>query len=902
MLIPKDNDGLLISTKLNPENFHHNMLKCSNILFVALCIFGLFANISKNLIGYWTVLIYLLVMAASFYLIFCVVQRAQHATDIPNLWFVHLPNIHHEILANNCTASQDEQTICLVCNDRDCNRHDQKLSVYLEPWKHLLVDSKVNAKLEEFLNFLLEKYTSSWIEGVTVDPQDILVEFKQIIRILASALVLRVKCNLELSDLILKKITKYLMHHLEMYVHGKRTSKSARFLEESVLRQYGELLHPALVSPDEESRFLKSVSNLIIHTTMPPKYIKCEVSQSILNEFISCCILSPLIEIFIDPDKINIFLICLLQRDCSTEQLQTSEVNGKVEFLNGFSALNKRTYPSQLGVKLKQILDDQHLLFLFTQYAKEEHFLNYLQFIIHMNSFLNRIMNPDLNDKQLLDLHEDLKNTYGHYFVKTSKDYIQFENSICDEFETIITGIYTDVEQFRNSKSLYEAYEHASGVLNFYCSKFFHTDIYLKLICGQRAIGFNLGSQGSKESSSMKVSHSKQSIESVSLVDDFDDSPTCETKDLSNWKVAITRVVAKTGTSGRESPFYEIEVVKSEPLLESKWIVERQFNEFYTLESKLKEFHGEELDNVALPAKKPFSRINRTLLEQYRGDLEEFLRQLLDTNSLRRSELIYAFLTSAEATGNSFVENFNFTKIIKNVPSKFAKERGQHLSWFLRNFVNSNEKRNSSLQSNDVEEGHEYTGTRKRNFTQRSHIDFDVQTVDSLNTKIDRIHSHIEYIYDYIMLILIRFYNLNNSLLQFLYMIRPLVRQTFQGFCEYFVRKKLKKNLFTPDRVVELINNLESSLEEELGSENLNFPLNLTKSQRSEMALRYCKDFVPRWLVEYVTDYNKHEEVIFLLFSLLQHRLLNKQLFYLIFTSVISDLYPPALYSTIEQH
>src|SRR5699024_10977760 len=143
-----------------------------------------------------------------------------------------------------------DMTICLMCNDYDCDRHDPELAVHLQPWKRLLVDAEVNRKLEELFDFLLHKYTSQWLDDVCFNKEEILLKLRELIRLVTAALILRVKKRIQPSSVMLNKLPKFLMHHLEMYVHGKRNAKSASFLEESVLRQYGSLLHPAMHSAD----------------------------------------------------------------------------------------------------------------------------------------------------------------------------------------------------------------------------------------------------------------------------------------------------------------------------------------------------------------------------------------------------------------------------------------------------------------------------------------------------------------------------------------------------------------------------------------------------------------------------------------------------------------------------
>lgn len=171
-------------------------------------------------------------------------------------------------------------------------------------------------------------------------------------------------------------------------------------------------------------------------------------------------------------------------------------------------------------------------------------------------------------------------------------------------------------------------------------------------------------------------------------------------------------------------------------------------------------------------------------------------------------------------------------------------------------------------------------------------------------TSTDRLYSHLEYLYDQVLLILVRFYTVNKWIMEILFMARPLLRQSFQAVCEYLVTKQLQSSLLTPTKMCQLIGDLRRLLQQ---GEESGAPLpgstslsNLTRSQRSQKALKVATEFVPRWLVEQLVDYNQHEHFVFLLFSLLQHRLLNKQLLFLLVNSLIADLFPEPIYQTID--
>ena len=65
---------------------------------------------------------------------------------------------------------------------------------------------------------------------------------------------------------------------------------------------------------------------------------------------------------------------------------------------------------------------------------------------------------------------------------------------------------------------------------------------------------------------------------------------------------------------------------------------------------------------------------------------EDYLVGLLQKPSLRESDILYTFLTSKDEFTVA-ATNLGFGKIIKNVPIKLTKERGQSLQTFIDNFL-----------------------------------------------------------------------------------------------------------------------------------------------------------------------------------------------------------------------
>nr|CAD2202997.1 unnamed protein product [Meloidogyne enterolobii] len=141
-----------------------------------------------------------------------------------------------------------------------------------------------------------------------------------------------------------------------------------------------------------------------------------------------------------------------------------------------------------------------------------------------------------------------------------------------------------------------------------------------------------------------------------------------------------------------------------EKLLQT-WNVGHKYLEFYALEDKIKDYYGNSIKNIlSLPDRKTtlqllrIGRNNRTLMESHKIYFERFLQQLVQQPLLKRSDLLYLFLTSEEdssgffsplteindsITTSSILSDLNPIKAMR----KAAKERGQNLKPFILNLL-----------------------------------------------------------------------------------------------------------------------------------------------------------------------------------------------------------------------
>ncbi|KAI2543092.1 SNX14 isoform 17, partial [Pan troglodytes] len=96
--------------------------------------------------------------------------------------------------------------------------------------------------------------------------------------------------------------------------------------------------------------------------------------------------------------------------------------------------------------------------------------------------------------------------------------------------------------------------------------------------------------------------------------------------------------------------------------------------------------------DAQLPSKRIIGPKNYEFLKSKREEFQEYLQKLLQHPELSNSQLLADFL-SPNGGETQFLDKIlpdvNLGKIIKSVPGKLMKEKGQHLEPFIMNFINS---------------------------------------------------------------------------------------------------------------------------------------------------------------------------------------------------------------------
>ncbi|XP_055113741.1 sorting nexin-14 isoform X15 [Symphalangus syndactylus] len=631
---------------------------------------------------------------------------------------------------------------CAVCGKVKCKRHRPSLLLEnYQPWLDLKISSKVDASLSEVLELVLENFVYPWYRDVT-DDESFVDELRITLRFFASVLIRRIH-KVDIPSIITKKLLKAAMKHIEVIVKARQKVKNTEFLQQAALEEYGPELHVALRSRRDELHYLRKLTELLFPYILPPKATDCRSLTLLIREILSGSVFLPSLDFLADPDTVNHLLIIFI--DDSPPEKATEPASPLVPFLQKFAEPRNKK-PSVLKLELKQIREQQDLLFRFMNFLKQEGAVHVLQFCLTVEEFNDRILRPELSNDEMLSLHEELQKIYKTYCLDESIDKIRFDPFIVEEIQRIAEGPYIDVVKLQTMRCLFEAYEHVLSLLeNVFTPMFCHSDEYFRqLLRGaesptrnsklnrgslslddfrntqKRGESFGISRIGSKikgvfKSTTMEgamlpnygVAEGEDDFIEEGIVVMEDDSPveavsTPNTpRNLAAWKISIPYVdFFEDPSSERKEkkeriPVFCIDVERNdrravghEP---EHWSVYRRYLEFYVLESKLTEFHGT-FPDAQLPSKRIIGPKNYEFLKSKREEFQEYLQKLLQHPELSNSQLLADFL-SPNGGETQFLDKIlpdvNLGKIIKSVPGKLMKEKGQHLETFIMNFINS---------------------------------------------------------------------------------------------------------------------------------------------------------------------------------------------------------------------
>ncbi|XP_024285556.1 sorting nexin-14 isoform X5 [Oncorhynchus tshawytscha] len=850
-----------------------------------------------------------------------------------------LPNF---LLSIKPKTKQDQQELfplghsCAVCGKIKCKRHRPTLLLEnYQPWLDLKVPSKVDASLSEVLELVLENFVYPWYRDIT-DDEAFVDELRVTLRFFAAVLVRRTQ-KVDIPGLITAKLLKVSMKHIEIITKARQKVKNAEYLQQAALEEYGPDLHVALRSRRDELLYLRKLTEMLFPYILPPKASDCRSLTLLIREVLAGSVFLPALDYLADPDTVNHLLLIFINNSPPEAAMEPSST--LVPFLHKYSDVRNKK-PSVLKLELKEIREQQDLLFRFMNFLKQEGAVHVLQFCLTVEEFNDKILCPELSDSETLMLHEEVKKIYETYCLDESIDKIRFDPFIVEEIKNIAEGPYAGVVKLQTMRCLFEAYEHVLSLLeNVFTPMFCHSDEYFRQLLrgaesparnsklsrnslslddirntSKRGESFGIGRIGSKikgvfKSTTMEgamlpsyglVEGEDDMVEEAMMVLE-DDSPmeavsTPSTpRNLSAWTITIPYIDFFDDDIKRERiPVFCIDVERNDRKAvgheTEHWSVYRRYLEFYVLESKLTEFHGS-FPDAQLPSKRIIGPKNYEFLTSKREEFQEYLQKLLQHPELSNSQLLADFL-SPHSMDSQFVDKMlpdvNLGKIIKSVPSKLIKEKGQHLEPFLNSFFNSCESPKPKPSRPELTILSPTSENDKKLFNElfKNNANRSESTEKKHNQNYFMEMITVEGVYDYLMFVGRVVFRIPDWLHHLLMGGRILLKNTLEAYTDHYLQHKLDK-VFQEHRLISLI----TLLRDAVFCENSEPRSLANKQKRAKKTFEEMTKYIPEFLGKCIGEEARYEGVR-LLFDGLQQPVLNKQLTYVLLDLALLELFP----------
>lgn len=814
---------------------------------------------------------------------------------------------------------------CAVCGKVKCKRHRPTLLLEnYQPWLDLKVHSKVDASIAEVFELVLENFVYPWYRDITGDEACV-DEMRMTFRFFASVVVRRVQ-KVNIPGVFADKVMKAAVKHIEIIVEAREKVSGVEGLQQAALELYGADLHTALQSRKHELLYLRKVTEMLFPFVMPPKATDCRSLALLMREVMAGSVILPTMDFMADPDTVNLMVLIFVDDTPPEEAMEPP--SALVPFLQKYAGIcNKK--PSVLKLELKEIREQQDLLFRFMNFLKQEGAVHVLQFCLSVEEFNDKILHPELSDSELQSLHGEVVHIYETYCLDESIDKINFDPFIVEEIKNIAEGPYNGVVKLQTMTCLFEAYEHVLSLLEkVFTPMFCHSDEYFRhLLRGaefttrnsrisrnlsKRGESFGISRIGSKIKGVFKSTTMEGAMLPPSAMNDMDDDLVEEAtmvleddsavelasvpgsqRNLSAWSITIPYIDLYDDEVKKEKvPVFCIDVVRNDRKEAvghetENWSVFRRYLEFYVLESKLTEFHGTFAD-AQLPSKRIIGPKNYDFLSSKREEFEEYLQRLLQHPELSNSQLLADFL-SPHSMESQFLERMlpdvNLGKIFKSVPGKLIKEKGQNLDQFIQSFFNSCEspkpkpsRPELTILSPTAENNKKlYNNLFQNNacLSERRHKKLnhnDVLEVDGM--------------YDYMMHVGHMVFHIPEWLHHMLVAGRILFKSTFEAYMDQYMQSKLEQ-ILQEHRMVSLITQLRDAVFCENSEERTAEDKQFRAKQTFEEMMKYLPDFVSKCIGE-----EAKLEGIQLLFEALQQPLLNKQMTYVLLDIAVLELFP----------
>merc|ERR1719500_1444204 len=283
-----------------------------------------------------------------------------------------------------------------------------------------------------------------------------------------------------------------------------------------------------------------------------------------------------------------------------------------------------------------------------------------------------------------------------------------------------------------------------------------------------------------------------------------------------------------------------------------------------------------EFEDAKLPPRpKLFSGRGLDVLQQKKRPFEEYLKCLLQKPSLKNSDILFTFLTSSEEFTEAATSHLGLAKMIKNVPMKLTKERGQGLQPFIGAFVASTQSSPPRPRHDAVVTTQDYDMTSERVIFEHPLYKDNLGLRHPTGAGIPLGHCNKYFsglketnekgIFDTIIYLAVNVFRMSRPRIQMLSALRILLRNTVDAFVDYAIEEN------------------ERRTDED-------------KLARRKLALANMKCFL-RPLIGTIVGggSDTFDGGLELVFQSFQDPLINKHLAFVLFDAALAELFPELL-------
>jgi len=786
---------------------------------------------------------------------------------------------------------------------------------------HILIPADVDESLERLYERVITEHINSWYSELSHD-EEFIQEIRHLFRDTTTEVLTRLT-RVDITETILNDIIPVAIQHLDSYLWAVKHCSMCEVdlllrqqtgdpvsncLHSTWLAFMGKDVHPALASREAENEYIENLSERLLPIILKNKITKSRLASSVTTSILTTTVLQPLFDLLCEPKHLNKLLLLWF----GPEPVRIFGVcqDPPVRLLLRFIHAHSQPKPSALHVDLSAILKDTTLLYPFLQYLKKNGGVNLLQFCLAVEDFNKKMMVVDLKEEALVALHKDAKQLYDTYIKLGANNFIKFDDDIIKDVANIINQGYKNIQKLRTTPPLFRAYEQVyNNLQDNLCPQFHKSDEYLGLVVGPRLSECrppikqkDEDSSNKKQSSTVKGRLSRMKSDvlgsgpmegspepdmdqafDLSEMDDSEENSNkdSEVRDLSAWRVTLPRLEPRNDPqSGKAFFVFIIQVQRIDMASQTdgedlEWSVERQYTEFYSLQSALVQYHGVFEDAKLPPRSKLFGGKGLDVLQSKQEPFQDYLVKLLQKPNLKKSDLLYTFLTSKQEFNEA-----SSSKMFKGGSLKLTKEKGQFLQSFINTYVASTQSPPPKPGRLDWEEQLEILKNHpiyKDNFSE--HGLFKSATLGPTLT------CSITGLYDTLLYLSLRLFRLSEPWLRILTGLRWIVADSVNHLVHYLLSSKID-SLLNSGRVANILGVIEESIFDPPAPE-----LELAEiQQQTKETLQAFRTYLPGLLRTILGS--RFDPSTQTLFNVVQEPLLNKQLAYTLLETLLVKIFP----------